>query len=64
MCSLEKAGSGAISGDGLVVLAFRSEGVCEADPGGAEVRVHHGGFGEEASSFGDFVDGEVVNAYS
>lgn len=63
MCSLKEASSGAVSRDGLVVLAFCRECVRKADPGGAEMRVHHRGFGEEAPGFGDLVDTEVVNAY-
>ena len=39
--ALEQARGGAVRGNGLVVLAFCGEGVREADPGGAEVRVHH-----------------------
>ncbi len=61
--SLEEAGGSAVGGDGLVMLAFRSKGVGEANPGGAEVRVHHRGFGEEAPGFSDLVDVEIVNAY-
>ena len=60
--ALEEAGGGAVGGDGLVVLAFCGEGVGEADPGGAEVRVHHGGFGEEAAGFGYLGYAEVVDA--
>ena len=41
MGALEETGGGAVCGDGLVVLAFCGEGVGEADPGGAEMRVHH-----------------------
>lgn len=44
------------------MLAFCREGVREADPGRAEVWVHHGGFGEEAPGFGDAADAEVVDA--
>ena len=60
--ALEEAGGGAVGRDGLVVFAFCGEGVGEADPGGAEVRVHHRGFGEEAAGFGDAADAEVVDA--
>ena len=59
--ALEEAGGRAVGGDGLVVLALGGEGVGEADPGGAEVRVHHRGFGEEAPGFGDLGDAEVVD---
>lgn len=62
MGPLEEARGGAVGGDGLVVLAFCGEGVGEADPGGAEVGIHHRGFGEEAAGFGDLPDGEVVDA--
>ena len=61
--SLEETGGGAVGRNGLVMLAFCSEGVGEANPSRAKVRVHHGGFGEEAPGFGDLVDAEVVNAY-
>lgn len=39
--SLKEARCGAVCGYGLVVLAFCGKGVREADPGGAEVGVHH-----------------------
>ena len=61
--ALEEAGGRAVGGDGLVVLALGGEGVGEADPGGAEVGVHHRGFGEEAPRFGDLADAEVVDAH-
>lgn len=53
--ALEEAGGGGVGGDGLVVFAFFGEGMGEADPGGAEVRVHDGGFGEVSTCFGDAV---------
>jgi len=39
--ALEEPRRRRVGRDGLVVLAFGGEGVREADPGGAEVRVHH-----------------------
>ena len=41
MCALKEAGGRAVSRDGLVVLAFRGKGVCEAYPCRTEVWVHH-----------------------
>lgn len=61
--ALEEAGGGAVGGHGLVVLALEGEGMREADPGRAEVRVHHRGLGEEAPRLGDLADGEVVDAH-
>ena len=63
MCALEESGGGRVGRYGLVVFAFGCKGVCEADPGGAEVWVHHGRFGEEATCFCDTADGEVIDAY-
>ena len=41
MGALEETGGGTVCGDGLIMLAFCGEGVGEADPGGAEMRIHH-----------------------
>ena len=63
MSTLEEARGGAVGRNCLVVLAFCGEGVGEADPSGAEVRVHHRGFREEAARLSDLGDAEVVNAH-
>ena len=63
MRSLEQAGGGAIGGDSLVVLTFCGEGMREADPGRAEMRVHHRCFGEEAAGLGNLADVEVVDSH-
>jgi len=60
--SLEEAGGGAICRDGLIVFPFRGEGVGEADPCGAEMGIHHAGFGEKPAGFGDLGYAEVIDA--
>ena len=61
--ALEQGRSGAVGGDGLVVLTLGGEGVGEPDPGGAEVRVHHAGLAEEAPRFGHVRDGQVIDPH-
>ena len=61
--SLEQARGGAVCGDGLVMLAFCGKGVSEADPCGAKMRVHHRCFREETASFGNLVDGKIVDPH-
>ena len=64
MGALEESCGGAVCGNGLIVFTFCGEGMCKADPRGAEVRIHDRGFGEESTCFGDLVDGEVVDCNS